>query len=178
MNGVAENIRALLGDCGYDIGFLPNANREVITFENNTVLGFIINYEQPGELLEKWSDDSKNVLENAQFALRRSDEKAWNVYFVFLALEQASYSESILMAALEENLVGTRKIARASARDLEELRLALLPLLPIQNNPRLDAVDILDEIRLRTSEIPKQAIDALLMGAHDGAVLTLLEEGQ
>ena len=45
-------------------------------------------------------------------------------------------------AEIEEDLTGTRKIARSGIRDSSDLRAALLPLLPLQSAPKLEAVDI------------------------------------
>lgn len=77
---------------------------------------------------------------------------------------------------IEEDLTGTRKIARAGIGDVEQLRTALLPLLPIQSAPSLGAVDMPAEIRLRTTELPKRAIEAYLSGAHEASVIQVLEE--
>lgn len=167
-----------MSDAGYLLGSLTTPSGEIITFENDTLLGFVLRYTDPKQLLARWHIDSEQVLSAAQFLLRRAGTKAWNVYFLILAEEPADYGEMIAIQALEENLVGTRKIARAGVKALEDLRSALLPLLPIQNSPQLEPVDVADEIRLRTSELRKEAIETFLSNASDITVLQLLEAGQ
>ncbi|GHE05396.1 hypothetical protein U879_04035 [Defluviimonas sp. 20V17] len=110
--------------------------------------------------------------------LRRAERKAWNAYLVFLAPSPGDYGENIMVGGIEEDLVGTRKIARAGIADAADVRAALLPLLAIQNAPRLDAVDMPAEIRLRTTELPSKLVDGFLSGASENTLLQLLEEGQ
>ena len=148
---------------------------EVATFENDAVLGFISIYPNAAALIERWYEDHTQALKNAQFALRRSNAKAWNVYFLALANEPASYAERITLNAIEENLVGTRKIARAGITVGDELREALLPLLPIQNTPQLQSVDMAAEIRLRTTELPPELVETFLSDAPVETVLQMLE---
>jgi hypothetical protein len=166
-----------MSDAGYSLGSLGTSAGEVLTFENDTLLGFVLRYADAKQLLARWHDDSTKVLTAAQFLLRRSDVKAWNAYFVILADEPANYGELIAIQAIEENLVGTRKIARAGVKAPEDLRSALLPLLPVQNSPQLEPVDVAAEIRLRTSELPKEAIETFLSNASEMTVLQLLEAG-
>jgi hypothetical protein len=171
-------IRELLSEAGYALGSLSTPKHEVMTFENDTVLGFVLRYPDAKSLLTNWLADSNNVLMAAQFLLRRSDLKAWNVYFLILSDEPANYGQLINVQAIEENLVGTRKIARAGVKATEELRSALLPLLPVQNSPRLEPVDVPAEIRLRTGELPAEGVEAFLSDASEATVLQLLEAGQ
>jgi hypothetical protein len=46
----------------------------------------------------------------------------------------------------------------------------------VQSAPRLEAVDILAEIRLRATELHSRAIDAFLSTADEGVVIQFLEE--
>jgi hypothetical protein len=80
------------------------------------------------------------------------------------------------LGAIEEDLTGTRKIAQAGVNEVAELRLALLPLLPFQSAPRLEAVDIAAEIRQRATELPARAVDAFLSSADASVVMQVLEE--
>jgi hypothetical protein len=147
---------------GYWVGNLPTSSGDSITFENDTILGFVMHYSYPQILIENWHKDSAAVLNSTQFLLRRSEAKAWNAYFVFLADHSADYGQSIAMGSIEEDLVGTRKIARAGVAASEALRSALLPLLP-------------GEVRLRTQELPSDLIETFLSGASDATLLQILE---
>jgi hypothetical protein len=109
--------------------------------------------------------------------LRRADRKAWNTYLVLVSERTGNYGENIMLGAIEEDLVGTRKIARAGITNAEDVQAALLPLLAIQGAPRLDPVDMPAEIRLRTSELPGMLVDAFLSGASNATLTQLLEAG-
>jgi hypothetical protein len=96
---------------------------------------------------------------------------------VFLGEAEANYGERVALSSIEENLTGTRKLARAGISDSESLRAALLPLLPIQNAPHLGAVDMAAEIKLRTTELPTRVVDAFLSTrAQEASVAQILEE--
>jgi len=152
------------------------ASRQSIIFENDTVLGFVSIYEDTQALMRGWQADLDRLVDAYQFALRRSGDKAWNAYAVMISAAEANYSESVVLSAIEEDLVGVRKIARSGMRDVADLREALLPLLPLQSAPQLEAVDMGGEIRLRTTELPSRAVDAFLSDAEQAVVTQVLEE--
>jgi hypothetical protein len=149
-----------------------------MTFENDTVVGFVLHYADAESMLKDWRGRSTEVLTTAQFRLRRLDAKAWNAYLLLLADEPGDYGQTIAIGAIEEDLVGTRKIARAGISAVAEMRSALLALLPIQNTPKLESVDLPAEIRLRTSELPAEVVETFLSGAPESTVLQLLEADQ
>jgi hypothetical protein len=149
-----------------------------MTFESDTIFGFVVNYLDPDVLINTWYKDSAAILSAAQFLLRRSEVKAWNTYFIFLADNCADYGQSIACGAIEEDLVGTRKIARAGVASADALRSALLVLLPIQNTPQIEAVDMVEEVRLRTHELPSELIETFLSDASDAILLQTLETSQ
>ena len=149
---------------------------QVLAFEGVTALGFIIPYPCAASLLTSWNVDAAALISEHQLNFRRAQAKAWNAYTVFLSAGPANYGEQVALNVIEEDLTGTRKIARAGIGDVEQLRTALLPLLPIQSAPSLGAVDMPAEIRLRTTEIPERAIEAYLSGAHETSVIQVVEE--
>lgn len=176
MIDLLEGCQRLLSEAGCATTFVETRLGRALAFENATVLGFIVAYDDPGQLLERWRGDAKALLTDNQLGLRRAQEKAWNTYTVFLACTPATDSQLVSLGAVEEDLVGTRKIARAGIRSGEELRTALLPLLPIQNAPRLEAVDMTSEIQLRTTELPKPVVAAFLSLAQEPSIAQILEE--
>jgi hypothetical protein len=178
MNPIISTVQEQLIGGGYAVAVTDDQDGPVVLFENDFVLGFVLFFPDAPTLLGSWKASSQRVLHAAQFALRRAERKAWNVYLVLLAEAPGDYGQNILLGSIEEDLVGTRKIARAKIADAEDIRGALLPLLAIQNAPRLDVVDMPAEIRLRTSELPSELVDAFLHGASDGVVAQLLEAGQ
>ena len=148
----------------------------LLVFEGITVLGFIVAYSEIAQLLVRWSADANALITDNQLSLRRAHAKAWNTYTVFLTDAAANHAEMVALGAIEEDLTGTRKIARGGVGDVDGVRAALLPLLPIQSAPRLEAVDMVAEIRLRTPELPSRVVDAFLSGAHDALIAKVLEE--
>jgi hypothetical protein len=150
--------------------------KDILIFENDSVIGFVFSYPNAQTLIADWGNDSEAAVSANQFALRRAGQKAWNTYVVLLAGEQSSYTEIAALAAIEEDLTGTRKIARSAIRDISDVEAALLPLLPLQSAPKLDAVDMVSEIRQRATELPPRAIEAFISGAEVSVVLQVIEE--
>ena len=150
--------------------------REVLIFEDDSVIGFVFSYPDAQSLIAGWEKDSEMAVSAHQLALRRAGLKAWNTYVVLLASEGASYAEMAGLAAIEEDLTGTRKIARSDVRDISDVEAALLPLLPLQSAPKLDAVDMVFEIRQRATELSPRAVDAFVSGVEESVVLQVIEE--
>ena len=175
MSKTITALRTHLLDAGYSIGDLNDLDGTVITFENDTVLGFVLLYPDAAKLIDSWKTDSARVLSKVKSALRQAGEKAWNAYLVLLADTGGDFGQNIALGNIEEDLVGTRKIARAGVEVPYELRNALMPLLALQNAPRLEAVDIPKEIKLRTSELPPNLIKGFLSSASYSVLLQILE---
>lgn len=150
--------------------------REFLIFENDSVIGFVFTYPNAQSLIAGWGSDSEAAISANQFALRRAGQKAWNTYVVLLASGGPSYADMAALAAIEEDLTGTRKIARSDIRDNSDVEAALLPLLPLQSAPKLDAVDMVSEIRQRATELTPRAVDAFLSGTDVSVVLQVIEE--
>ena len=178
MTETMTSVSTLLSDAGYSIGVMETEEGAVTTFENSTVFGFVFYYPNAERLISNWSAHSSQVLDRAQFALRKAGEKAWNTYLILLADQAAGYGPNTILGDIEEDLVGTRKIARAGVSAPTELRHALMPLLAIQNAPSLERVDMEREIRLRTSEIPAEMVEGFLSEASDSVLLQMLEHGE
>jgi hypothetical protein len=166
----------VLQEAGCAIELTALGSREVLVFENDTVMGFVVPYESCEQLIEAWTMDSSLAVSKYQFGLRRAETKAWNTYMFLLTPDSADHSAMIALGAIEEDLRGTRKVVRARVRDGSDLRAAFLPLLPLQSAPRLDAIDMRDEIRRRTPELPERVLNAFLSDADEGVVLQVLEE--
>ena len=175
MSKTITALRAHLLDAGYSIGDLNELDGTVITFENDTVLGFVLLYPDAAKLIDSWKVDSAQVISKVKSALRQAGEKAWNAYLVLLADSDGDFGQNIALGNIEEDLVGTRKIARAGIEAPDELRNALMPLLSLQSAPRLGAVDMPNEIKLRTSALPPEFVEGFLSGASVSVLLQFLE---
>lgn len=168
----------VLAEAGFDARQIPIADGEGLAFEDATVVGFLFAYANPSQLIERWAQDSETAIASQQLGLRRGGQKAWNAYVVLLSRAEADYVQSVRIGAIEEDLVGTRKIAFAGIRDDGDVRAALLPLLAIQSSPKLEAADISREIRQRTTQLPSRAVDAFLSRADEAVMIQVLEEPQ
>lgn len=153
-----------------------DGSARALVFEGSTVLGFVVIYPDADELRHAWVSDTNALISKYQFGLRRAEAKAWNTYIVLLTGDVPNYAGQVALSAIEEDLAGTRKLARAGITSADALRTALLPLLPIQNAPRLGVVDMRREIQLRTTELPSRAVEAFLSGVSIAVVAQTLEE--
>jgi hypothetical protein len=176
MNDLISDSVEILVAAGYAVQRIPAGNREALAFENSVCLGFVFAYDTADRLLREWADDSKGVISRYGLALRHAGEKAWNVYVVLISGGPKNETLQASLAELEEDLVGTRKIARDGVLSTADLRSALLPLLPIQSAPKLEAVDMPSEIRMRASDVDPKGVGAFLSTADESVVLQLLEE--
>ena len=176
MIDLLKESQRLLSETDGATALVETSRGKALAFEGVTVLGFIVAYDDPAQLLDRWGTDARVLINDYQLALRRAERKAWNTYTVFLSCAAANPGEQVALSAIEEDLIGMRKIARAGIIDLETLRAALLPLLPIQNAPRLETIDMPEEIRARTTELPSRVVEAFLSGAQDAIVVQVLEE--
>lgn len=172
LNSSAE----VLVEAGFTATKVTVGNRKVLAFEDATVLGFLFAYDDASKLMTEWPADADRAISTYQFGLRKAGLKAWNTYVVLLASGPADYAQTVSLGAIEEDLAGTRKIARAGVNDVANLHAAILPLLALQSAPRLDAVDIAEEIRQRTTELPPRAVEAFLSSADEAVVIQVLEE--
>lgn len=174
MSAVLEDSQRLLSEAGLAAAMAGAGG--VLSFEGDTVLGFVIAYDTPGDLLARWKADVQRIVAENQLGLRRAQLKAWNTYVVLLAAVDASYPELVAMMSVEEDLTGARKIVRGGVGSPDALQAALVSLLPLRHAPRLEAVDMRAEILLRTTELPPHAVEAFLSGAPEATVMQVLEE--
>jgi hypothetical protein len=173
---ILESGEALLNATGFATSRFSSGDRKLVAFEGSNSLGFLFGYADADSLLSAWSVDIDWAISHYQFQLRKAGQKAWNAYAILLVAEPSDYSRSMRLSAIEEDLSGTRKIVRAGVANEDEVRAALLPLMEIQNSPVLPAVDITNEIRLRTTELPSRVVEAFLSDAEEAVVIQVLEE--
>lgn len=176
MLNLLEECQRLLSEAGIETSAVDMGPQRRLAFESTTVLGFAFAYENADQLLRSWQGDVNLAIESSQLALRRAAAKAWNTYVILLAEAVPNYVQAVSLSGIEEDLTGTRKIARAGIADISKLRAALLPLLPIQNAPRLEAADMVSEIRLRTTELPPRVVEAFLSAAPEAVAAQIFEE--
>ena len=178
MTDLITDSAEILVAAGYAVERISTPKREALAFENSVCLGFVFAYNTTEQLLREWADDSTGVISRYGLSLRGAGEKAWNVYIVLISGGRKNETLQASLTELEEDLVGTRKIARDGISSTADLRSAFLALLPIQSAPKLEAVDMPFEIRMRSSDVDPKGIDAFLSTADESLVLQVLEVTQ
>jgi len=150
---------------------------DALAFEDATVLGFIVAYDTPDELIASWTSDRDRIAMRHRSVFQAARQKAWNAYLVLVAREPADYAQSLALGQIEENLEAMRKIARAGVvASTSSARTALLPLLPFRAAPSLDPIEMRKEIQSRCTELENQIVAAFLSNANEEVVMQLLED--
>ena len=126
-----DEAQATLRSAGYATSPIRGLSVPVALFEDETIVGFIYLFESAAALLDRWRDLEQAALTAQSVRLRAAGSKAWNVYSLFLTQSEAGGDAAYDMQRIEEDLVGTRKIARAGIQTATDLREALGPLLPL-----------------------------------------------
>jgi hypothetical protein len=175
MSDLLDACRKLLKTAAIELDAFAIDNRDAAAIEGRSVFGFVVVYPSASVLIDRWKRDTDAVLRRSRQQLTSSLGKSSNGYLILLAEAEPDYGQRLLLAAIEEDLVATRKIARAGVT-AENLHSVLLPLLPLQNAPRLTAVDMREEISLRTTELPKELVDAFLGSNGAESLVRMAEE--
>ncbi len=149
---------------------------ETLAFEDATVLGFIVAYDNPAQLVAAWKSDCDRIALLHGGALRAARHKAWNAYLVLISRTMANFGESLALGQIEEDLTAMRKITKAGVTGAVGARAALLPLLPFRAAPSLDPIDMRFEIESRSTELDAEIVTAFLSSAEEAIVMQLLED--
>lgn len=174
MKAQLDLVSSVLAEAGFTSFSVDVETDNCLAFEDDVSFGFIHLYPRLDDLISNWKAESESAFSKFQFQIKSSGEKAWNAYSVFIALERPDAKYTALLARIEEDLSGTRKIARGVGTAVDEIRQGLLPLLNIQNPPVLDPVDMVAEIRARADGLPVKAVEAFLLKAPNAEVLRLM----
>jgi hypothetical protein len=173
---IGNQTELLLRNAGYDTWALKLPQASVTCFESRSVAGFLFIFSSGTELLSEWESRQRFVLARFAPLLRNAGAKAWNIYSIFLA-ESAAALEQRLIAEIEENFSLTRKIARANLRTQDDIERALLPLRPIQSQPKIGAVDFEGRVREQLLLFRDPTTKAFFGTAEPASVAQMLEEG-
>lgn len=176
-----EQAALILADFGFghqmtDIELEDAVEMRALAFENATVLGFVLAYQTVDELIGRWKPDGDRVAMKHRKSLLAARDKAWNVYLILLAQERASFGQALALGLIEEDLEAMRKITKAGVSTTEDVRTALLPLLPFRAAPVLDPIDMRLEIQSRASDVDPQVLAAFLSSSADETVVMQLLE--
>ncbi|SFJ53556.1 hypothetical protein SAMN04487925_108264 [Bradyrhizobium sp. cf659] len=126
------------------------------------MLGFGYIFDDPQTLIERWQAQEAATLNRFASRLREANDKAWNIYSLFICAAPADEEQSRLIRQIEENLERTRKIAACGVGTVDEVITALLPILPLQYRPSLEQENYADRLRRRIADFAPEAADAAL----------------
>jgi hypothetical protein len=154
------------------------ADTTAISFEDDTLFGFLFVYPTPEQLLASWQADQSRLLERFAPPLRSAATKAWNVYSVFLTEgHSANPDTAFQFEAVEENLQHTRKIPRQAIRSPADVKVALSPILSIVGQRVLGAESFDERLSKRLQqEIGQSATNAFLSDTDEELVARTLAE--
>lgn len=157
-------ILAVLNSAGYETWPTSAEGVAAISFEDASVMGFVVVYDDVKSLLANWPTAEAVLLRNHAQSLQAAGEKTWNIYTVFLTEGKPQETELAAVRRIEEDLQRTRKIAACDLNTREEVVRALLPLLPLQYEPSLDReeLNLTRRLKRRIESIAPAAADAAL----------------
>jgi len=162
MSDILSMLQGVLQEGGYRTWLTPIDKRVTVCFEDDSVMGCAMPFDDPSTLLATWRSAETAFLLHYAERLRRAGEKAWNVYSVFVTTGKTDAADTRAIRSIEEDLERTRKIAATGVDHREALVGALLPLLPLQQRPVLDQEDVAARFRRRVLAIASSAADIVL----------------
>lgn len=157
MIDLLSTTQVLLKDAGYSVRLSEIQREPLVCFEDNAFVGFCKLFEKPDDMLNMWRAYETEILTRFAPSFRAAGDKAWNVYSVFLSSAPATRPEAREVSWIEEDLNRTRKIASCGVTSREELARILLPVLPLQHQPRLPDSNITRRLEARIGDIAPQA---------------------
>ncbi|MBX3535116.1 MAG: hypothetical protein KF826_12270 [Xanthobacteraceae bacterium] len=170
-------LHIILEEAGYRAWRVSSPHGQTICFEDESLMGFAVIFDEPRSIVENWKSAETNLLTRFASNFRNARDKAWNVYSVFLSAKNGAEEDVRSIKEIEENLERTRKIAACGLVSREDIVAAIIPLLPIQYSPRLDQEDLGARLKRRIAAIAPAVTNIALDDAVQPAdVVKLLGE--
>jgi len=177
MTDLLSSLQIVLQEAGYETWLTPVDQFTAVCFEDEAVIGVATVFDDVASLLDRWRGIEAALLSRFAPRLRESEDKAWNIYSLFLTAATADESQARELSQLEEDLEQTRKIAAFGLNDREAIAAAILPVLPLQYRPRLDKEDLAGRLRTRIATIAPTAAQAHSTIASRPPTLSCFSEG-
>jgi hypothetical protein len=162
MTDPLDTLQVILQDAGYRTRLTPFERKNALAFEDDAVMGFAYAFDDPSAMVADWQAIESAFLRRDAVRLQGAGDKAWNVYSVFLCSLPADDEQARQIRQIEEQLERTRKIAACGLISRQDFVSALLPLLPLQQQPLLDSADLPDRLAKRIASIAPGAEAAAL----------------
>jgi hypothetical protein len=155
MTDIKSTVQITLQEAGYKTWLAFVDQFTAVCFEDDAIMGFVSIFDESRLLLDHWRDVESVFLARHSPRLREAEDKAWNVYSIFLCPASASDDDARQIRSIGEDLELTRKIAACDLVGQEEIVEALLPILPIQYSPRLASEDLTARLKKRKERLPR-----------------------
>lgn len=153
---------SILRDQGFSTRVIAIGRASALAFEDDSVLGFVHVFEHSVEIVEQWQGVEKQFLQSNSAQFRKANEKAWNIYSVFLSADDADSEEKRKIRWVEEDLRFTRKLTACGIQSRHDLLTALLPLLGLQKKPFLQGDAFRTRLHRRLQTIAGASTDAII----------------
>jgi hypothetical protein len=177
MIDILSSVQVLLREVGFGTRLVSAGQSPVLRFEDESLMGFVITFEDSEDMLKNWKTAEMSLLTQYASRFRQAGDKAWNVYVILLTTSAADSNHERQVRWIEEDLERTRKLASCGVTTREDLVRALLPILPLQYKPMLQTEDVSERLQRRIRSIaPKAAEVALNESVPVAEVVPLLEE--
>jgi hypothetical protein len=162
MTELTSTLQIILQEARYKVWLASVERLTAVCFEDEAIMGFACLFGDAKSLLDQWRTVEGALLNRYAPRLREAEDKAWNVYSIFLSAAAATQSQVREIRQIEEDLERTRKIAACGLTGRDEVVTAMLPVLPLQYRPRLDGEDLTERLRKRIATFAPMAADAAL----------------
>lgn len=103
----------------------------------------VVVYETWAELADSWSEDQGRLVDLMSRYMSRSDAKAWDGYLVLLCPGSPPAQEALGVERIRTDVTRVRKLVAVGEEleSLSDLERLILPLLPLEPEGGLEAVD-------------------------------------
>jgi hypothetical protein len=162
MTDITSTVQIVLQEAGYATWLVSAEQLTAVCFEDDAVMGFACIFEEPSQLLQRWRSVESVLLTRHAPRFREAEDKAWNVYSIYLCSRIGTEAETREIRRIDEDLERTRKIAACGLVGREDIVRALLPVLPIQYRPRLEGEDLTEQLKKRIAAIAPAAVGVAL----------------
>jgi hypothetical protein len=155
-------LQGVLQQDGYFTRLVSIEGSSILSFEDDTLMGFGIIFSSPLELLAHWRATETTLLNRYAPTIRSAGDKAWNVYLVCLCGQVASPSNDREVRWVEEDLERTRKLAACGVLSRDDLVRAVQPILQLRHQPSLEASDVSERVKARIGSLAPRASKVVL----------------
>jgi hypothetical protein len=109
MTEITSTVQIVLQEAGYATWLVPTEQHTAVCFEDDALMGFACIFDEPSRLLQGWRSVEATLLTRYAPWFREAEDKAWNVYSIFLCAKLGTDVETREIRRIDEDLERTRK---------------------------------------------------------------------